>query len=148
MTPQELLNANGIDLDSYDPGEHSSTCPKCSHKRKLAHQETKCLSVKVDAREQRGTVTTAAIAGHPRAAATAALIHEDKNFVAKYNYIGFQKVRYSKGHKPPFRIRHRAGTGWKWGAGGADTGVLYRIEEVKKAIALGRRIAVVEGEKD
>src|SRR5262249_24568628 len=69
-------------------------------------------------------------------------------FIATYDYIGFQKVRYPKGHEPRFRIRHREGNGWKWGAGGADTNVLYRKDEVDEAIALGREIAVVEGEKD
>src|SRR5262249_49750002 len=48
MTAQELLNANGIYLKSYDPGEHSTTCPECSAGRKLANQKKECLSVKID----------------------------------------------------------------------------------------------------
>ena len=43
---QELLNASGIFLKSYSPGEHSTTCPKCSHDRKK--KKTKCLSIKID----------------------------------------------------------------------------------------------------
>src|SRR5262249_34697474 len=70
------------------------------------------------------------------------------DFAATYDYPGYQKVRYPKGHKPRFRIRHREGAGWKWGAGGADTSVLYRKDEIEEAIASGRTIFGVEGEKD
>jgi hypothetical protein len=47
---QELLNANGIYLKSYEPGERSTTCKECSHKRKPANQKKECLSVKIDDR--------------------------------------------------------------------------------------------------
>src|SRR5262249_18047704 len=50
MTPQELLENNGIQLKSYAPGDYSSTCPGCSAKRSKVHQKTECLSVKIDAR--------------------------------------------------------------------------------------------------
>jgi hypothetical protein len=77
-----------------------------------------------------------------------------ENFVATYDYSGFQKVRFPKGHEPRFLIRHRdpssnrAGKGWNWGAGGADTTILYRKDEIDEAIANGYEIACVEGEKD
>jgi predicted P-loop ATPase len=74
--------------------------------------------------------------------------HDNNNFVATYDYPGFQKVRFPKGHEPPFLIRHRVGNHWEWGAGGADTSVLYRKEEVDEAIANGHEIVCVEGEKD
>jgi hypothetical protein len=49
-----------------------------------------------------------------------------------------QKVRYPKGHEPRFRIRHRNSRGdWEWGAGSADTSVLYRRDEIDEEIALG-----------
>jgi putative DNA primase/helicase len=38
--------------------------------------------------------------------------------------------------------------GWINNTKGVDTNLLYRSDEVKEAIALGRRIAIVEGEKD
>src|SRR5262249_27987205 len=69
-------------------------------------------------------------------------------FVATYDYPGFQKVRYPKGREPRFRIRHRKGNDWEWGAGGADTSALYRRQEIEEAIALERPILLVEGEKD
>ena len=50
MSPQELLNANGIRLDSYKLGKHYATCPKCSAKRSKEHQKTKCLGIKIDAK--------------------------------------------------------------------------------------------------
>src|SRR5262249_18460931 len=49
MTAQELLNANGIYLKSYEPGERSTTCKECSHTRSRAGKKKKCLSVKIDA---------------------------------------------------------------------------------------------------
>src|SRR5262249_13236990 len=48
MTAQELLNANGIFLKSYDLGERPTTCPECSAKRKAVNQKKECLSVKID----------------------------------------------------------------------------------------------------
>src|SRR5262249_54515154 len=45
-TPEQLLAANGIQLDNYKPGQHYATCPQCSATRKKASD--KCLGVKVD----------------------------------------------------------------------------------------------------
>ena len=42
----EKIKSLGINLDSYEPGEHKSTCPWCSHSRKK--KNLKCLSVKID----------------------------------------------------------------------------------------------------
>ena len=46
LTAQELLTANGIHLKNYNPGNHTSVCPKCSHDRKK--KRTKCLSIRID----------------------------------------------------------------------------------------------------
>jgi 5S rRNA maturation endonuclease (ribonuclease M5) len=43
----EILAGYGISLESTAPGRHLSTCPKCSHKRKPAHQKNKCLGVTI-----------------------------------------------------------------------------------------------------
>jgi hypothetical protein len=43
---QELLNANSITLDDYGVGQHETTCPQCSAKRKKSSD--KCLGVKID----------------------------------------------------------------------------------------------------
>ena len=75
------------------------------------------------------------------------------DIVATYDYrdaagvLRFQKVRYLKGHEPPFSMRRSNGAGdWIPNVKGVNTKL--RIDEVNKAIAQGREIAVVEGEKD
>ena len=62
--------------------------------------------------------------------------------------IQFRKVRNLPGLEPRFFFQHPDGDRWLKGAGGADTGILYRLDEVAKAIADGHEIACVEGEKD
>ena len=146
MTAQELLEGAGITLSDYRPGQHHRTCPRCSAKRSKAHHSLKVLGVKIDADGATWHCNHCGWAGPEKG--------KDKSngaggeFAATYDYPGFQKVRYPKGHEPRFRIRHREGNGWKWGAGDADTSVLYRKDEVDKAIALGHIIVSVEGEKD
>jgi hypothetical protein len=174
LTAQELLNTNGIYLKSYAPGQRSTTCPKCSATRSKTHQKTPCLSVKIDAdgacwhcnhcgqsgpeKGQRSRADTSASNTQKKERTNGSTSNAEKSstksdghgggFVATYDYPGFQKVKYPNGHEPRFRIRHRVGNGWKWGAGGADTSVLYRKEEVDEAIANGHEIVCVEGEKD
>ena len=146
LTAQELLEGAGITLSDYRPGQHHRTCPRCSAKRSKAHQSLKVLGVKIDADGATWHCNHCGWAGPEKG--------KDKSngaggeFAATYDYPGFQKVRYPKSHVPRFRIRHREGNGWKWGAGDADTSVLYRKDEVDKAIALGHIIVSVEGEKD
>jgi putative DNA primase/helicase len=48
MTPQELLNVNGIYPENYKLGDRKLVCPKCSHKRKSHHHKIKCLGVRID----------------------------------------------------------------------------------------------------
>jgi Protein of unknown function (DUF3631) len=146
LTAQELLGGAGITLSDYRPGQHHRTCPRCSAKRSKAHQSLKVLSVKIDADGATWHCNHCGWAGPEKGKGKSN--GAGGEFAATYDYPGFQKVRYPKGHEPRFRIRHREGNGWKWGAGDADTSVLYRKDEVDKAIALGRTILVVEGEKD
>jgi RecA-family ATPase len=151
MIPAELLASNGIALESTTPGRYYTTCPQCSHTRSKAHQTAKCLGITIEGDCVRWGCNHCGWTGPEKGIGKSnggLGPHDDRNFIATYDYIGFQKVRYPKGHEPPFRIRHRKGKRWEWGAGGADTSVLYRIDDVKEAIALGRRIAIVEGEKD
>jgi hypothetical protein len=147
MTPQELLNANGIKLESAAPGRYYATCPKCSRDRSKAHQNNKVLGVTIeDDGGVRWGCNHCGWTGPEKG--TGKSNGQGGEFAATYDYPGFQKVRYPKGHEPRFRIRHRDGNGWKWGAGGADTNVLYRRSEIDEAISLGHIILVVEGEKD
>jgi hypothetical protein len=151
MTPQELLDQAGIHLNSYAAGEHTSICPQCSAKRKPHHQNLKCLGVKIDDRGATWHCNHCDWTGPEKGTGQGnggLDPHDDRNFVAKYDYSGFQKVRYPKGHKPRFLIRHRNGNRWEWGAGNADTSVLYHKDEIEESIALERTILVCEGEKD
>src|SRR5262249_1056838 len=177
-TAQELLEANHIRLKNYNPGKHSTICPQCWDERSRAGQKKKCLSVKIDndgecwhcnhggwSGPEKGSGKSSGWKEPEKDQRTAAsnvvqLANrhasdgQGDTFVATYDYPDFQKVRYPKGHEPRFLIRHRdpssnrAGKGWNWGAGSADTSVLYRKDEVDEQIALGRTILVVEGEKD
>ena len=61
----------------------------------------------------------------------------------------FRKVRNLPGREPRFWLEQPDGTGgWVKGTKGVDTKIIYRADEVKKAIAEGRIIACAEGEKD
>src|SRR5262249_39340969 len=146
MTAQELLERNGIRLSDYKPGQHCRTCPRCSAKRRKEHQSLKVLGVKIDAGGATWHCNHCGWAGPEKGSGGNG--HDSDNFIAVYDYPGFQKVRYPNGHEPRFRIRHREGNGWKWGAGGAGTNLIYRPEEIGEAIALGHIVVAVEGEKD
>jgi hypothetical protein len=149
MTPRELLNKNRIYLNSYEVGKHVSTCPKCSHGRKLVNQKLKCLGVKIDEKGATWHCNHCGDSG-PRKGNG-----QSGEFAATYDYrdasgkVRFQKVRKLPGSKPRFFMRRPDGRGgWINDTKGVDTSLLYRIDEVKEAVPLGRRIAVVEGEKD
>src|SRR5262249_37472565 len=125
LTPQELLERNGIRLSDYKPGQHCRTCPRCSAKRSKAHQSLKVLSVKIDADGATWHCNHCGWAGPEKGSGgngqkgSGANGRDSDNFVAVYDYPGFQKVRYPKGHIPRFRVRHRNDRGeWEWGTGG------------------------------
>jgi hypothetical protein len=153
MTPQELLNEAGIYLDSYAPKldgkNHYSTCPKCSHGRQPKHQKLKCLGIKIDEKGATWNCNHCGWKGPSKGNG------QGGEFAATYDYrdvggkLRFQKVRNLPGAKNRFFMRRpdKRG-GWINDTKGVDTSLLYRIDEVNEAIALGRRIAVVEGEKD
>src|SRR5947207_5907405 len=96
--PQELLAQHGIKLESYRPGEHSTTCPQCSAKRSKAHQKTPCLSVKIDAKGATWHCNHCEWSGPEKG--TRKSNGAGGEFAATYDYPGFQKVRYPKGHEP------------------------------------------------
>jgi 5S rRNA maturation endonuclease (ribonuclease M5) len=75
----------------------------------------------------------------------------ERRIVATYDYTDasgallFQKVRYEP---KDFRIRRPDGSGgWHWNRQGVAS-VLYRLPLVRRAIAAGELVAIVEGEKD
>jgi hypothetical protein len=144
-----LLAAAGIKLASYAPGQHNTTCPRCSHKRTKAHQGTKCLGVKIDADGACWRCNHCDWSGPEKGNGNG----KAATIEATYDYIEggefrFQKVRYPNGHEPRFLLRTRdANGGWKWGAKAVPK-PLYRIDEIMEAVASGHTILIAEGEKD
>jgi putative DNA primase/helicase len=145
MTPEQLLHSNGID---YRPGKdrYYATCPHCSHLRKLAHQKLECLGVTIEGDSARWGCNHCSWTG-PTAGASLRSMPP----TTSYRYgDSLRKVRNPSGGPSKFYWQHINGKGtWDKGAGGADTkSLLYRIDEVREAIAAGEDIAIVEGEKD
>ena len=74
-----------------------------------------------------------------------------KEIIATYDYVDangvllYQVVRY---HPKDFRQRRPDGAGdWTWNLKGVER-VLYHLPQICKAVASGKRVFIVEGEKD
>jgi Protein of unknown function (DUF3631) len=156
MTPEPLLTANGIKLDSIAPGRHYTTCPKCSATRSHAHQGNKVLGVTIEAD---GVVhwgcNHCGWTGPEKGAGKDGNGRDGEGFAATYDYrdaagtLLFQKVRNVPGREPRFWLRRPDGKGgWINSTKGVNTGILYQASAVARAITEGRVVAVVEGEKD
>ena len=153
MTLRELLSEHRISLADQTPGRHYTTCPRCSAGRKKAHQGAECLGITIEADgsarwgcnhcdwtgPEKG-------AGKPRGngADLTTYVYRDIDGV-----IRFRKVRNHPGQAPRFWMQQPdGGGGWLKGTSGVDTSLVYRVDEVADAIADGRFVCVVEGEKD
>jgi uncharacterized protein DUF3631 len=155
MTAEELLAQNGIRLDSTAPGRHYTTCPKCSTTRSRAHQSNKVLGVTIEADGKvRWGCNHCGWRGPPKGSGT---VNGGREPLHSYVYRDargwprFRKVRNRPDRKPRFWLEQPdegARDGWRKGTKGVDTKILYRADEVAKAIAEGRIIVVAEGEKD
>jgi putative DNA primase/helicase len=148
MTPQQLLRSHGIE---YRPEERYYTiCPECSKDRKKSRRD--CLGVTIDAngRVRWGcnhcgwTGPKKGSGGHAGTDELTTYVYRDADGVPR-----FRKVRNRPNRQPRFWVEQADGNGgWKKGTKGVDTSIIYRADEVGKAIAVGREICVVEGEKD
>jgi putative DNA primase/helicase len=160
MTVAELLAKYGIKLESTAPGRYETTCPRCSAKRSTKeHRAAKVLGITIEADDKvRFGCNHCDFKGPNKGDSE---IASGKGGGGKDRYfpthiyldaagiIRFGKVRNPPGREPKCFFVHPDGKGgWAKGAGGADTGILYRIDEVATAAADGRIIACVEGEKD
>jgi hypothetical protein len=148
MTPEQLLRANNIALPDTTAGRHYTTCPQCSAKRSKAHQKSKCLSVTIEASGRVGWCCfNCSWTGPEKRSGDTPLtsyIYRDRD-----GGVRFRKVRNKPGREPRFFLQQPDGKGgWKKGVANVDTGILYRIDEVSKAIAADRVVCIVEGEKD
>jgi len=149
-TGEDLLRCAGIQLPSYQPGRHYTTCPKCSHTRKPAHKAAKCLGVTIHADGSAMWGCNHCAWSGPEKGGRGT-----KPELTTYEYrdasgvVCFRKVRNRPGREPRFWLERPDGRGgWKKGTAGVDTSVLYRVNEIVEAVAAGRVICCVEGEKD
>jgi Protein of unknown function (DUF3631) len=153
MTADELLAKHGIKLPSTAPGRYYVTCPKCSATRSRAHQGSKVLGVTIEADGSvRWGCNHCGWVGPERGSGT---INGGREPLHSYIYRDadgtprFRKVRNAPGREPRFWLERADGCGgWVKGTKSVDTKILYRFDEARKAIAEGRIIACVEGEKD
>jgi Protein of unknown function (DUF3631) len=149
-TAQETLSKHGIKLESYAPGRHYTTCPKCSHTRSTPNQKLKVLGITIG---EDGSVcwgcNHCTYSGPEKGSG-------ERHELMSYVYCDadgtahFRKVRNAPGREPRFWLEQPDGRGgWKKGLGNdINSKILYRKDEVTKAIADGRIVACVEGEKD
>ena len=156
MTAAELLAKHGINLPSTAPGRHYTTCPQCSAGRaSKEHRAAKVLGVTIEADGKvRWGCNHCDFTGPEKGSGDRSNGKEWKDLPA-YVYRDadgaprFRKVRNLPGREPRFWLERANGRGgWVKGTEGVDTKIIYRADEVKKAIAEGRIIACAEGEKD
>jgi putative DNA primase/helicase len=153
MSPQELLNTNGITLQSYAPGRYYTTCPQCSQNRtKTGHKNFKCLGVTItdDGRVMWGC-NHCQWSGPEKGTGERRSAEDLISYIyrGRDGVVSFRKVRNRPGKQPRFWLERSDGKGgWVKGATREITWIIYRKDEVDKAIRAGGTIAVVEGEKD
>jgi hypothetical protein len=152
MTPQETLSKHGINLESYAPGRHYAICPKCSHTRSTPNRKSKVLGITIG---DDGSVcwgcNHCAWTGPEKGSGERQERRELQSHIYrdKDGVVRFRKVRNLPGRQPRFWLEQPDGRGgWRKGTKDVNTGILYRADEVAKAIADGRVICCVEGEKD
>jgi hypothetical protein len=150
----ELLAKYGIKLGDTAPGRYYTTCPQCSNKR--SKKKDKCLGVTI---EDNGSVRwgcnhcnwTGPASGSGERQALQSYVYCDRDGVPR-----FRKVRNLPGREPRFWIDYPDGRGgWESAKQrrtkkrpAVDTTLVYRSDEVARAIEQGRVVAVAEGEKD
>ena len=157
-SPQELLTRNGITLNDYRAGRYYTVCPQCSAARSTkAKREARCLGVTIEADGRvRWGCSHCSWRGPSRgdgAAVKANGKHPDEltSFIYRDadGIVRFRKVRNRSGRLPRFWLEHPDKRGaWTKGTKDVDTAILYRADEVAQAIADGRVILIVEGERD
>jgi rubredoxin len=156
MTVADILSKHGVKLGSTAPGRHYTTCPHCSSTRSSSeHRGAKVLGVTIDNKGVRWGCNHCGWTGPEKGSGDRSNCKERKDDLPAYVYCDadgvprFRKVRNLPGREPRFWLERADGRGgWLKGTKGVDTKLIYRADEVKKAIAEGRIIACAEGEKD
>jgi hypothetical protein len=147
---EQAFAANRISLNDLKPGRYYTTCPQCSATRTDAHQALKCLGVTIEsdgsARWGCNHCGWTGSAGKGNGAGQPLTTYEYRDVGG---VVRFRKIRNLPGRQPRFWLQQPDGRGgWLKGTAGVDTGILYRADQVAKAIGDGRVICVAEGEKD
>src|SRR5262245_19584629 len=151
MNTEELLAKHSIKIATTAPGRYYTTCPQCSATRKKS--DDKCLGVTIEADGKvhfgcnhcgwRGPEKSSGTINGGREALQS-YVYRDAGGTPR-----FRKVRNAPGREPRFWLERADGRGgWAKGTKGVDTKIIYRLDEVVKAIADGRIVVVAEGEKD
>jgi hypothetical protein len=149
MTLDELLATYNIKLASTAAGRHYTQCPRCSPTRSSAdHRAAKVLGVTIDEKGACWGCSHCGWTGPEKGSGERrelqAYIYRDVDGQPR-----FRKIRNAPGRQPRFWLERADGHGgWLKGTKGVDTRILYRLDEVTKAIAEGRVVACAEGEKD
>ena len=150
MTAEELLRANHIGLSDTRPGHYDAICPQCSHKRTKPNQNVRCLGVKIDEQGACWRCNHCGWSGPSKSNGNGHAQGDDP-FIATYDYLDadgttlFQVCRTANKQFP--QRKPNGNGGWTWGTAGVHK-VLYRLPEVREAIANEHTVCVVEGEKD
>ena len=146
-SPAELLKAHGIELSDTAPGRHYAACPQCSAQR--GKKNHKCLGVTITGNSAYWGCNHCSWTGPEkgnggREEQLKAHIYRDAS-----GSVRFRKVRNRPGREPRFWLEQPDGRGgWIKGTKSVDTKIIYRANEVAKAIKESRSIAIAEGEKD
>ena len=144
-----------IKLASTAPGRHYTTCPQCSADAPARNTAPpRCSASPSTATAVRWGCNHCGWTG-PEKGSGDRSNGKERNDLPAYVYRDadgaprFRKVRNLPGREPRFWLERADGRGgWVKGTKGVDTKIIYRADEVKKAIAEGRIIACAEGEKD
>jgi Family of unknown function (DUF5906) len=140
---------NGVRSSIFGTWQNT-TCPQCSHKRQAQHKKAKCLGVIIHRDPDRVTANCKNCGWEETR-----LVDAGKTFHVYHDENGvvlFRKVRNPPGVEPKCYWQRPDGKGgWVTGLKGITKRAketLYRLPEVREAIANGHSIAIVEGESD
>lgn len=147
------LRSLGIELPSYEcDSRYYTTCPKCSHLRKVHHQKHKVLHVTIAPDKFHGGCNHCGWTFPEKGFRQNSFTQTDPKPTGDGRFFAYgddlRKYKNPPGRTPPYYWRQCKGGKWQRPDSGATAGRLYRINEVAYAIKDRKTILVVEGEKD
>jgi len=152
-TADEILRKHGISAESTASERYYTVCPKCSSKRKKAHQESKCLGVTIDDEGVKWFCNHCKEGGGEKFEQGKSDSSGLGPIKAIYDYCDesgallFQALRFEPIGQPK-QFRQRTGPDQdKWSIRGVRI-VPFMLPELLEDIASEHTIFIVEGEKD